>query len=93
MLSVFDMGWLLRYALGMETKINTSLAVCFALFVLGLVSVGANLISALAAALLFAPLLVAFFVGPAVVIASLLHLLPWHKRQAVQPISREERMD
>jgi len=56
----------------MDTKINLSLAICFTLFVIGLLSVGADLLSALAAALLFALILVAFFTGPAVLIASLL---------------------
>lgn len=77
----------------METKINISLAICFALFVAGLVSVGADLLSALLAALLFAPLLVAFFAGPAVVIASLLCLIRIRKRQPAEPVAWEERMD
>ena len=75
------------------TKINASIAICFVLFVIGLVSVGGDLLSALLAALLFAPLLVAFFAGPALVIASLLCLIGIRERQPVEPIAWEERMD
>ena len=77
----------------METKVNVSLAICFALFVAGLVSVGADLLSALLAALLLAPLLVAFFAGPAVLIASLLCLIGKRKQQPVEPVAWEDRMD
>ena len=56
----------------METKINISVGICFAVFTVGLLSVGADLLSAMLAALLFAPLLVAFFTGPALVIAAVL---------------------
>jgi len=76
-----------------ETSVNISLTICFALFVIGLLSVGADLLSALLAALLFAPILVAFFMGPALVIATLLHYLPWRKRQPAEPSAWEERMD
>jgi len=54
---------LFYYAECMDTKINLSLAICFTLFVIGLLSVGADLLSALAAALLFALILVAFLPG------------------------------
>lgn len=76
----------------METKINISVAICFALFVIGLLSVGADLLSAFAAALLFAPLLVAFFTGPAILFASVLCLFKRTSPPA-EPIAWEERMD
>jgi len=77
----------------MEIRINTSLAVCFALFVAGLVYVGADLLSALCAALLLAPLLVAYFTGPTLLLASLLCCLKKADRPAAEPIRWEERMD
>ncbi len=76
---------------GMETKLNAGLAVCFALFVLGLLSTGADFFSALAAALLFAPLLMAFFAGPAVIIALLFGL--FGRRRPAEPPPWEDRTD
>jgi hypothetical protein len=77
----------------METKINVSLAICFAVFVIGLVSVGADLLSAIAASLLFAPLLVVFFTGPAVLFASLMCCFEKPAKEPVEPIQWDERMD
>lgn len=77
----------------METKLNASLAICFALFVVGLLCVGADLLSALAAALLFAPLLVAFFAGPAVVFALFMGLFNKPLPKPVEPTAWEERRD
>jgi len=77
----------------METKINISLVVCFALFVIGLLSVGADLLSALAAALLFSPILMVVFTGPVLLFAVLMWIFEKKQTEPVEPIAWEERMD
>lgn len=73
------------------------LVVCFAMFFIGLLSVGAGLFMAALGTLLFSPLLVALFVGPTLLIASLFSLREWltdrFRAQKPEPLAWTERMD
>jgi predicted branched-subunit amino acid permease len=76
-----------------EEKINISLAICFMVFAAGLLSVGADLLSVILITVLLAPLLVAFFAGPAVLLALLAGCFIRAQQQTVEPTSWEDRMD
>lgn len=83
----------------METRINISITICFALFVFGLLSVGADLFTALVGTLVLAPILLAFFAGPVLIIACILWIFEkiwiFEKKLAepVAPVAWEEWMD